>query len=104
DRVGHDRKTRERVWRIPGERSRMSTSRRTRAGRSGPGGGSRLSSSHSRRIRLRQLAALPGRRTLERLERPRFVEMHERIELAGETRVEVVTHALGRGPMDNADG
>src|SRR5207253_11415317 len=30
--------------------------------------------------------------------------MHERIELAGETRVEVVTHALGPGQIDDADG
>ena len=40
---------------------------------------------------------------LERLDRPRFIEVNHRVELSHEPRVEVMAHALGLGQINDPD-
>src|SRR4051812_17982383 len=59
--------------------------------------------SHPCRIRLRQLAAVPDRLALQRLQGVRFIEVNEGVELLGQPGLEVVAPALGLGAVDDAD-
>src|SRR5207249_11530757 len=53
--------------------------------------------------RFRRLAGHPPRRPLQRLNRPRLVDVEDRVELVRETRQEVVADPLGVGSVDHAD-
>src|SRR5437660_854768 len=61
-------------------------------------------SSYRRRISLRQLARFPLAGSLQRLDGTGFVYMNHRVELLRQTRLEVVTHALGFRQIDHTDG
>src|SRR5438552_1518198 len=61
-------------------------------------------SSYRRRISLRQLARFPLAGSLQRLHGAGFVYMNHRVELLRQTRLEVVTHALGFRQIDHTDG
>src|SRR5207237_8121728 len=56
----------------------------------------------TRRKRLLDLAADRGT-ALERLDRPRLVEVQHRVELIGESRMEVMARALGLGTINDSD-
>src|SRR5205823_8645697 len=56
------------------------------------------------RVGLRQLAALPAGRPLERHQRARLVEVDDRVELVGQPGVKVVAPALGLRAVDHPDG
>jgi NAD(P)-dependent dehydrogenase (short-subunit alcohol dehydrogenase family) len=58
---------------------------------------------HPGRIGLRRLGVVPSRAALQRLDRPRDIDVDHRIELLGQLREEVVTLAFGLGPVDHAD-
>ena len=55
------------------------------------------------RKRLGDLAGLPQRRPLERLDRPRLVEVQHEVELLGQPRVEVVAGPFGLRQIQDAD-
>src|SRR5438105_94233 len=59
-------------------------------------------SSNSRGKRLRDFAARSSD-ALEGLDGPRFVEVQHGVELIGQSRMEVMAHALGFRPVDDAD-
>src|SRR6185437_2941972 len=52
---------------------------------------------------LRRLPGCPPRGWLERLDRARLIKVQHRVELTGQARVEVVTHALGLRRVDHAN-
>src|SRR5437879_9836791 len=56
------------------------------------------------RVCLPGFAGIPLGGTLERLDGARLVEMKNGVELVGKSGFEVVTEALGFGPVNDADG
>src|SRR6266508_1012204 len=53
--------------------------------------------------RLRQVTPLPAGGALQRLDRPRLVDVYDSVELVRQTGVKVVTPALGFWPVDHTD-
>src|ERR1700704_4101319 len=62
-----------------------------------------LNNSYRKRECLRHFARVPFGSALERLDRPRFIEVEHGIKLITQPRPEIMTHPLGVGPVDHAD-
>src|SRR4051812_26990706 len=63
----------------------------------------RAKPSHPSRVSLGQLAAVPARRTLQRLQRAGLVEVNDGVELLRQPGGEVVAPALRLGTVDDAN-
>src|ERR1700704_1991511 len=62
-----------------------------------------LNNSYRKRECLRHFARIPFRSALERLDRPRFIEVKHGVKLVPQPRPEIVAHPLGVGSVDHTD-